>query len=159
MGIPRYVRTFNATRTHANAPYDSSVRTLYWRLPIRVFFFLAVVVGLAGFGPTILHRMRFVDIDRIRAQTEINPYDLLNIPQGASLSEAKKAYHEASRKFHPDRNPGCGQPCEHKMAEIAKAFEMIKKRLAPIADERNTWDKWAEDVVSDWVAVFEFYNG
>jgi len=36
------------------------------------------------------------------------PYAILGLPEGASMEEIKKAYHELSRANHPDRIRGAG---------------------------------------------------
>ena len=36
------------------------------------------------------------------------PYSVLGLPEGASIEEIKKAYHELSRANHPDRIRGAG---------------------------------------------------
>merc|ERR550525_231562 len=117
----------------------------------------ALVAGAGIFLPYGLHHLGVVDIDRIAAQTEQNPYDVLGIPRGASLAEAKTAYRKESLRWHPDRNIGCGKPCETKMSEITKAFDQIKKRRAPPPPDR-TWEAWFRDVGSDWMAVLEVFQ-
>merc|ERR1711908_119875 len=102
--LPSYVRGFNRRRAHASAPADGSKRQLCCKLPLltcSVFvasFFVAI--GL----PWVLHRTGVVDIDRLAAQTERNPYDVLEISRSANLAEAKTAYRKLSLKWHPDRN-------------------------------------------------------
>jgi len=102
----------------------------------------------------MLHQSGMVDIDRIAAQTLLNPYDTLGVPRSARLPEAKSAYKKMSLKWHPDRNLNCGKECDDKMAEITKAFDQIKKRQAPV-DSDKTWSSWGQDLGRDWWYVLE----
>ncbi len=54
---------------------------------------------------------------------ELDYYQLLEIPRGASTSELKRAYYESSRRFHPDAN-------RHLDGELRDAVECIAKRLS-----------------------------
>lgn len=152
--IPSYVRGFNSRYTWENAPYDSSRRSLLCRLPAALLTCAALVLGIGLYLPRALHWTGVVDIDRLAAQTEANPYDTLGLSWDASLSDAKAAYRRESMRWHPDKNQGCGKRCEDKMAEIAKAFELIKKRRAPPPTDR-TWEAWLQGAASDWLHVFE----
>lgn len=152
--MPSYVRAFNSKRTDPSAPHDGSKRTLACKLPLMSVTVVAALI-LIGMGtPWFLHRVGLVDIDRLAAQTEINPYDLLELSRGASLAEAKTAYRKHSLKWHPDRNQGCGKECDDKMSEITKAFDLIKKRRAPTAPDK-TYEDRLKDIGRDWWYVFE----
>lgn len=152
--IPYYVSNFNTSRTTNTAPPDATRRRLLFHLPLLVFSATALLVATAVYLPSILHSVGVVDIDRLAAQTEVNPYDVLGIPYSAGLQEARSAYRKESLRWHPDRNHGCGKECEKKMSEITKAFELIKKRRAP-APEEKTWAKWLEGIGTDWEHVFQ----
>merc|ERR1712217_38583 len=108
--------------------------------------------------PYFLCRAGIVDIDRIAAQTEENPYDILDIPHTSDIATAKNAYKKQSLKWHPDRNVDCGKRCENKMADITRAFDQIKRRQAPPPEDR-TWEKRLENLVSDWTAVIKHFDG
>lgn len=152
--MPSYVRGFNQRRSHEDAPPDRSRRQLWVKLPVMVIVFYACGFCFLLGAPWALHRMGVVDIDRLAAQTEKNPYDTLDIPHTANLAEAKTAYRKLSLKWHPDRNQGCGKECDHKMSEITKAFDLIKQRRAPITSAR-TWNDWLRDIGRDWWYVLE----
>eukprot|EP00913_Durusdinium_trenchii_P020682 g19423.t1 len=128
--MPHYVRSFNALRCAPIAPYDNSRRRLLCHMPMFILAALAGLLAIVVYLPVTLHHFKVVDIDRIAAQTQVNPYELLGLSKGASSSEAKAAYRSASLQWHPDRNPGCGKECENKMSEITKAYDLIKKRQA-----------------------------
>mmetsp|Transcript_106507 Transcript_106507/g.286562 ORF Transcript_106507/g.286562 Transcript_106507/m.286562 type:complete len:168 (+) Transcript_106507:398-901(+) len=151
--MPVYVRGFNAGCADF-ASGDTSRRTLCCKLPLVVFSVLGLLLGTLVYGPRTLNMVGWVDIDRLQAQTEANPYDTLGIPFSATLSDAKAAYRRESLQWHPDRNVGCGKECENKMSEITKAFELVKKRKAPPPADR-TWEGWLKDVGGDWLLVFE----
>ena len=58
-------------------------------------------------------------------------YTLLGIQKGASKSEIKKAYREASKKYHPDRVHHLGDEfqkvAQEKMQEINQAYQVLSK--------------------------------
>eukprot|EP00438_Fugacium_kawagutii_P020947 Skav211838 [mRNA] locus=scaffold305:724172:735602:+ [translate_table: standard] len=140
--MPWYVSSFNNSRCAPGANYDNSRRRLLCHLP------------MCEAWPSEDNPIVVVDIDRIAAQTQVNPYELLGISKSASASEARAAYRTASLQWHPDRNPQCGKECEDKMSEITKAYELIKKRKAPAPPDR-TWEGWMKAIVEDWKNVFE----
>lgn len=154
--IPYYVRDFNKL-THDKVPYDRSSRSLLIRLPLTLLAIAGFVVGLICYGPTLLQLSGAVDIDRIAAQTQANPYDTLGISRGATMAEAKSAYRKESLRWHPDKNHGCGKKCEDKMYEITKAFELIKKRRAPTPANKS-WEDMLRDIGKDWLAVLEVFS-
>lgn len=58
-----------------------------------------------------------------------NPYEVLEINQGASEEEIKKAYREMVKKYHPDRyqdNP-LYSLAEEKLREVNEAYEYLVK--------------------------------
>merc|ERR1711865_1079772 len=85
------------------------------------------------------------------AQTEMNPYDVLGIQRSAALAEARTAYRKLSLKWHPDRNAGCGKECDHKMSEITKAFDLVKRRQDTSVEK--TWNSWMQEIGQDWWLV------
>lgn len=155
--MPSYLRGYNTRRADPEASMDTSARRLLIRLPCVGLGFLLTVVGVALYLPAALHFTGVVDIDRLAAQTERNPYDVLEIKQMASLHEAKSAYRKLSLKWHPDRNHGCGKKCDDMMSEITKAFELIKKRRAPVREDQ-TWKDWLQAKGEDWWHVLEIWS-
>merc|ERR1712183_147681 len=114
--MPFYVHDFNKRRCAPNAPYDSSRRLLLLVLPFRILLVLCLLLVLVVYTPSLLHTAGVVDIDRLAAQTEVNPYELLGLGRNAGLQEAKSAYRKESLRWHPDRNPNCGQKCTDRMS-------------------------------------------
>ena len=55
---------------------------------------------------------------------EIDYYKLLKVKKGCSDKELKKAYREAAKKYHPDKNVGDEQAAK-KFALVAKAYEVL----------------------------------
>jgi curved DNA-binding protein CbpA len=56
-----------------------------------------------------------------------NPYEVLNIKEGASEEEIKKAYIELCKKYHPDKysNNPLKDLAEEKMREINEAYDYL----------------------------------
>lgn len=67
----------------------------------------------------------------------MNPYEILEIPQGSSAEEIKAAYHRLAKKWHPDRFSGPEKEgAENRFRQLAEAFNMLKdvgKRTEPEA--------------------------
>mmetsp|Transcript_94356 Transcript_94356/g.149212 ORF Transcript_94356/g.149212 Transcript_94356/m.149212 type:complete len:318 (-) Transcript_94356:5-958(-) len=157
--LPWYVKWFNNQRTAPNAPYDNSPRSLFWRLPLLSISIAAMILLFAVKTPWLLHKTGIVDIDRLAAQTSANPYDILEIPRDADWETANKAYKKLSRSWHPDRCKTDKEVCTGKFAELGKAHDLIKTRKAPI-HRVLTWRQWIEEeVLRDWVHVFEVLKG
>ena len=58
----------------------------------------------------------------------MNPYEVLGVKPGASQEEIKSAYRKLVKQYHPDQygdNP-LKNLAEEKLAEINKAYDMIK---------------------------------
>lgn len=61
-----------------------------------------------------------------------NPYEVLDIKEGASKDEIKKAYRELAKKYHPDQygsNP-LKDLAEEKMREINEAYDYLMKNAS-----------------------------
>lgn len=65
-------------------------------------------------------------------------YASLGVARGASAADIKKAYREATRKFHPDRNPG-DKAAEERFKEASAAYEVLGD-----ADKRKLYDEFGE---------------
>jgi hypothetical protein len=55
---------------------------------------------------------------------QLDPYRILNLKQGASSTDIKKAYRDLAKKHHPDKNPN-HKEAERKFIEISKAYEEL----------------------------------
>lgn len=56
---------------------------------------------------------------------EADFYELLGVQKGADDKSIKAAYRSLAMKFHPDRNPGCGES-EAKFKAINEAYDCLK---------------------------------
>lgn len=58
-----------------------------------------------------------------------NPYEVLEIREGSSTDEIKKAYRELAKKYHPDQygNNPLQDLAEEKMREINEAYDYLTK--------------------------------
>ena len=65
-----------------------------------------------------------------RIMDELDYYQLLNVPQGASSTEIRKAFHVSSRNFHPDANRNLeGQlrdQCQQISKRITEAYCVLR---------------------------------
>lgn len=55
---------------------------------------------------------------------ERNFYQILGVPNTATLAQIKKAYRDLAMKYHPDKNPG-DKVAEEKFKEISAAHEVL----------------------------------
>ena len=60
---------------------------------------------------------------------EMNPYEVLGVPENASEEQIKEAYKELVRKYHPDNyhNNPLADLAQEKMKEINEAYDLIVK--------------------------------
>uniref|UniRef100_A0A9L0INJ5 J domain-containing protein n=1 Tax=Equus asinus TaxID=9793 RepID=A0A9L0INJ5_EQUAS len=66
----------------------------------------------------------------------VNYYQVLGVPQNASSSDIKKAYHKLALQVHPDKNPENKEAAEEKFKQVAEAYEVLSD-----AEKRNNYDK------------------
>lgn len=65
----------------------------------------------------------------------VNYYRVLGVPQNASSSDIKKAYHQIARQVHPDKNPENRKAAEEKFKQVAEAYAVLSD-----AEKRNNYD-------------------
>ena len=53
-----------------------------------------------------------------------DPYEVLDVPRGASADDVKKAYRKLAMKYHPDRNPG-DKTAEAEFKEVSDAYDTL----------------------------------
>ncbi|KAH9481603.1 J domain-containing protein spf31 [Psilocybe cubensis] len=76
---------------------------------------------------------REVEVDRILKAFKLNPYEILDIEETASMEEVKKKYRQLSLFIHPDK-------CPH--ARAPEAFDILKKAESELSnkDQREELD-------------------
>lgn len=52
-------------------------------------------------------------------------YEVLQVPQDASLQDIKKAYRKLAVQHHPDRNPGHEEEATVRFREVSEAYEIL----------------------------------
>lgn len=57
--------------------------------------------------------------------TEVDYYELLEIERSADDKSIKTAYRRLAMRYHPDKNPGCGES-EAKFKAISEAYDCLK---------------------------------
>ena len=69
--------------------------------------------------------------------SNLNPYEILNLPGNAAKIDIKRAYRLMAKKFHPDHNDG-NPDAEEKFKKIQWAYEELtnekkkKRHLKPV---------------------------
>lgn len=58
---------------------------------------------------------------------DINYYDILELPRGATDADIKKSYRKLAMKWHPDKNPENADLAAKKFQEIAEAYDVLSK--------------------------------
>lgn len=70
-------------------------------------------------------------------------YAILGVPKTASAADIKKAYREAAKKYHPDRNPEKGG--EEKFKEVGEAYSVLSD-----TEKRAEYDKLRDAIASGY---------
>lgn len=66
-------------------------------------------------------------------------FKTLGIAPTTDQAEVKRAYREQARKWHPDRNPSCGDPCREQMQKIQQAYDILLSRRDHTAELANRY--------------------
>ncbi|NEP17969.1 MAG: J domain-containing protein [Leptolyngbya sp. SIO4C1] len=69
-----------------------------------------------------------------------NYYEILGIPQGATLEEIKQTYRKLARQYHPDLNPG-DKAAEERFKTLSEAYEVLSDpdRRSQYEDYSRFW--------------------
>ena len=91
-------------------------------------------------------------------RTATSPYQVLGVPQTASVDEIKAAYRRLALKYHPDRNPG-DRSAEARFKEISEAYATLRDPEARARFDRfcSSRPEAARPDFSqvDWQTVFQ----
>ncbi|PAV91335.1 hypothetical protein WR25_21915 isoform D [Diploscapter pachys] len=96
-----------------------------WKRTKKIAIYVGLTVAWIIFA-FLVKKMTEIEVKH----EEYNPYTVLGLDQGASTSEAKKAYHELSKVHHPDRG---GDPV--RFDQLAKAYQALTEEEA-----RKNWE-------------------
>lgn len=94
--------------------------------------FLSEVARIFGLGQPCFRSLRARFVPRARR----DPYDVLGLPPGASLEEARRAWREGVKHSHPDRMIARGVPeeavkmAEARLRDLNRAWEEIQANRA-----------------------------
>eukprot|EP00727_Mastigamoeba_balamuthi_P007397 m51a1_g3278 putative secretory complex protein (688) ;mRNA; r:249736-252080 len=105
-----------------------------WRLLKNV-----AVVALWVAALYVLYRGGIFEARPSAAEDEsagFNPYDILGVPEGATVDEIKQAYRRLSLKAHPDKNRDDPRATD-KFIRITKAYESLTDELV-----RRNWEMY-----------------
>jgi hypothetical protein len=98
---------------------------------MAVIIALLIGVALLKFDENVFFYQSAYDLEKI------NYYELLEVAPDSSLKDVKRAHRKMVIKWHPDRNPGCGEECVTKMAKLSDAILVLSN-----AETRAFHDKY-----------------
>jgi DnaJ family protein B protein 4 len=78
-----------------------------------------------------------LDVDAAR-----NYYQILGVPQTASIQQIKRAYKKQAMRWHPDKHQKDKERATSKFQEIAEAYEVLSDN-----EKRKVYDLGGEDAV------------
>jgi DnaJ homolog subfamily C member 9 len=91
--------------------------------------------------------------------TEINPYEILSVPQTASSSDIRIAYRKLALQWHPDKHQN-KEEAHTKFQEIAFAYAILSDDARRRRYDTTGSLEDAEDGEFDWKEWFsEMWNG
>jgi hypothetical protein len=56
---------------------------------------------------------------------EVDYYSILNVTRDAQAGDLRRAHRKAVIRWHPDRNPNCGDECVKMMALVSEAYSVL----------------------------------
>lgn len=108
----------HSTGTNEDAPSKTVTAVI---VGLTVVFW--VLLGLFAAG---MYTNKFEKLGETKAW---DPYEILEVPRGASEAEISKAFRKLSLKWHPDRNLNNKEEAEKMFVEISKAHEALTSEL------------------------------
>lgn len=77
-------------------------------------------------------------------------YEILNVPQNATLKEIKIAYRRKAMEYHPDTNPNVNNEFCHKMmCKINEAYSILRNPDLRILYDETLYEKEKSDTSSE----------
>ena len=68
--------------------------------------------------------------ERRRVRREVDPFEVLGVPQDADIPAVRKAFHKLARKWHPDKNAGeKEEEAKRMMQKLNEAYDACLDRL------------------------------
>ncbi|GLE00195.1 hypothetical protein PINS_up008922 [Pythium insidiosum] len=111
--VPAVLFTFLRVVQHRSKP---SKLLESWTLSLTL---VGLALSIAAFWHCLQH-LQDVDTTGI-----FDPYEILQISDGASLREIKKAFRRLGRELHPDKNRNDLQNAHARFARVTKAYEAL----------------------------------
>ncbi|OBS71474.1 hypothetical protein A6R68_13949, partial [Neotoma lepida] len=78
----------------------------------------------------------------------VNYYKVLGVPQNASSSDIKRAFHHLALQVHPDKNPGDGE-AEERFKQIAEAYHVLSDAKKRKDYDRSRWSRTRGEIRGD----------
>lgn len=78
--------------------------------------------------------------------SEINYYEVLQVPKNSSDVDIKKAYRKLAMKWHPDKNPDNKEEAARKFQEIGEAYDVLSD-----LEKRAIYDQFGYEGLRDGV--------
>lgn len=77
-------------------------------------------------------------------------YEILNVPQNATLKEIKIAYRRRAMEYHPDTNPNANNEFGHKMmCKINEAYSILRNPDLRILYDETLYEKEKSNISSE----------
>jgi len=108
---------------------ESGVSTLFENQRFYYNFIFTIVL-------TVVFIWLLINVQADGEVNTFNPFDILDIDNGADAKVIKKAYRGLSLKYHPDKNPG-NRVAEAKFMMVSKAYECLTNE-----ESRDNWEKY-----------------
>eukprot|EP00818_Percolomonas_sp_WS_P006902 CAMPEP_0117448558 /NCGR_PEP_ID=MMETSP0759-20121206/7467_1 /TAXON_ID=63605 /ORGANISM="Percolomonas cosmopolitus, Strain WS" /LENGTH=200 /DNA_ID=CAMNT_0005240957 /DNA_START=41 /DNA_END=643 /DNA_ORIENTATION=+ len=105
------------SKTKKNQKDDSFCNKYFVYIMVAVFVALVVVL--------MLMKMQETDFSISSKYAAKDYYGMLGAKKGDTTRAIKRAYRKAVVKWHPDRNPNCGEECIKKMSDINEAYMIL----------------------------------
>ena len=80
-----------------------------------------------------------------------SPYDILNVPYGASQDEVKQAFRRESKIYHPDK---CKlDDCNERMIKLNAAYKELKETRGLDSEEESILD--TDHTILEWTRILK----